>query len=300
MWLLCATLSLPASAATLHVGPNEAYRSPSTAIAAAHDGDTISLAPGIYVDCAVVRQNNLTIEGAAAGVLIADKPCQGKALLVTSGNNITIRNLTLQHARVPDRNGAGIRAEGGDLTIERTRFLDNENGLLSTSNPSATIRISDSAFIGNGTCEFACAHGIYAGEVKLLRIERTRFLDTHEGHHIKSRALRTEIVDCDITDGPNGNSSYLIDIPSGGSLLAISNHLQKGPHSENHGFAITLGEEGALHPTVEIRVANNVFANESGQPTVFVRNDTATKADLIGNALKGPDIRPLQGEGTVR
>ena len=54
----------------------------------------------------------------------------GKALLITNGNNITIRNLTLQRARVPDQNGAGIRAQGNNLTIDHVRFLNNQDGIL--------------------------------------------------------------------------------------------------------------------------------------------------------------------------
>ena len=46
------------------------------------------------------------------------------------GSDITIRNLTFQRARVPDKNGAGIRAEGGNLTIEHSRFLNNENTFI--------------------------------------------------------------------------------------------------------------------------------------------------------------------------
>ena len=44
-----------------------------------------------------------------AKVVITDKACQGKALFVTVGEGITVRNLTLTRARVPDGNGAGIR-----------------------------------------------------------------------------------------------------------------------------------------------------------------------------------------------
>ena len=63
-------------------------------------------------------------------MVFTDLTCGGKALLITNGNNITIRNMTLQRARVPDHNGAGIRAQGGDLTIENVHFNNNEDGIL--------------------------------------------------------------------------------------------------------------------------------------------------------------------------
>jgi pectate lyase len=49
-------------------------------------------------DCAFLRKDNLTIEGAAPGAVLTDTTCAGKALLVVDGNNITVRNLTLQRA----------------------------------------------------------------------------------------------------------------------------------------------------------------------------------------------------------
>ena len=62
--------------------------------------------------------------------MLSDKSCGGKAIFITLGSDITIRNLTFARARVPDRNGAGIRAEGRNLTVEHSRFIDNENGIL--------------------------------------------------------------------------------------------------------------------------------------------------------------------------
>ena len=216
----------------------------------------------------------------------------GKAILVVDGDKVTIRGLTFARAHLPEFNGAGIRAEGGDLTIEDTRFVNNENGLMSAPNPNATIRVTGSSFFGNGSCKGACAHGIYAGHIKLLHVERSVFRDTHEGHHIKSRALRTEIVNCNIQDGPAGASSYLIDVPNGGSLLIEKNKLEKGPMTQNQGAAIMIGAEGVNQPTNEIIVRNNSFTNDSRGPTVFVNNRTETVAVLTGNLFTGA-VSPL-------
>src|SRR5258708_26983509 len=53
-----------------------------------------------------------------ADVVITDKACQGKALFVITGDDVSVRNLTFTRARVPDGNGAGIRAEGVNLRVE--------------------------------------------------------------------------------------------------------------------------------------------------------------------------------------
>jgi hypothetical protein len=290
--------SFPLLARTLEVGQSHQFALPSEAVAAAQDGDTIEIYPGQYVDCAIVRQNDLIIQGKGAGAVMTDKSCGGKAILVTAGNNIIVRNLTLQRAHVPNENGAGIRAEGGNLTVENSRFIDNENGILARSG-DAEIRILDSEFIGNGRCEHACAHGIYINRVTLLHVERSRFFETYVGHHIKSRALRTEVIDCVLEDGPEGRSSYLIDAPNGGTVVVEGNTMEKGPNTENQLNAIAIGAEGVTQPTEELIFRNNTFTNDQKQPTTFVRNISATPARLIGNVLRG-DVRPLDGEGSVQ
>ncbi len=272
---------------------------PSQAARIVRDGDTIVIDPGDYVDCAVWTRRNLIIEGKGAGAVIRRRVCDEKGVFVTAGDDITVRNLTFADARAPSHNGAGIRAEGRNLTVEGSRFIDNENGILSGPAPDSTILVAGSEFRGNGSCEAACAHAIYVGHIGLLRVERSRFSGTREGHDIKSRARRTEMVDNLIEDGPKGSSSYLIDIPNGGATLIQGNRMTKGPHSDNPGTAISIGAEGVSNPTPWLIVRNNRFSNKQKVGTVFVRNHTASDARLSGNVLRGAVI-PLDGPGSVR
>lgn len=297
--LVLLFLALPASARTLEVGPGKQFAQPSQAAMVAKDGDRVVIAPGQYFDCAVWGQNNLTVEGTSAqDTVITDKSCQGKALFVIAGSNVTVRNLTLTRARVPDGNGAGIRAEGRNLLVERVRFIDNQSGILSGDQPQGHIIVRDSEFVRNGTCEQACAHGIYAGWLGLLRVERSTFRETRQGHHVKSRAIRTEIVDCEIGDGPTGTASYLVDVPNGGAVVIQNNRFEKGPKAENRSAAISIGAEGVDRQTPEIRVEGNQFNAEGTYATVFVMNLTATPAMLRDNRLRG-QVRPLRGDGKV-
>ena len=289
------TLSLlalvPASgwAKTFEVGPEKQYKTLNDGLDAAADGDRIVIDQGEHFDCAIIKLNDIVIEGAGkdGSTILTDKACAGKALLITSGDNITIRNLTLTRARVPDKNGAGIRAEGKSLIVERVKFINNQNGILSGSRPDGTIIIRDSDFVRNGICDPSCAHGVYIGNSKLLRIENSRFSDTRQGHHIKSRAARTEIIGCTIADGPNGTASYLIEIPNGGSVLIRDNTMEKGPKAENRSTAISIGAEGVTQATKEIMIVNNKFTNAGRYNTYFVTNLTATEAVLKGNKLTG-------------
>ena len=298
--LLIAILpAVQARAAILMVGPDQQYKQPSQAAPAARSGDIIKIAPGSYYDCAVWTTNNITIEGAGPGVILTDKTCQGKAIFVIHANDVTVKNITFQRARVPDENGAGIRAEGINLTIEDSKFINNQEGILAGDNPSSAMIIRNSEFDHNGTCAQNCAHGIYVGHLALLRIERSRFFDTQVAHHIKSRATRTELIDNHIEDGPNGTASYEVDIPNGGAVLMERNVIEKGPKNQNHTAAVMIGEEGVTQPTPELLFKDNVFMND-GPPTAFVDNITATPAQLTGNTFKGNTIKPLIGDGTVR
>jgi Right handed beta helix region len=298
---LCASAFIgSASAATLEVGADQTFKQPSEAVAKANEGDTIRIAPGEYFDCAVLRQNNLVFEGVgfADKVVLTDKTCQGKAILVTSGQNITVRNMTLTRARVPDSNGAGIRAEGANLKVEGVRFI-NKDGILAATEPRSTIVIRDSEFLKNGVCNPGCAHGIYVNNIDRLVVEHSHFADTHQGHHIKSRANRTEIIGNTIEDGPDGTASYLVDIPNGGDLVLRGNTMEKGPKAENHSAAVVIGEEGVSNRTNEITVQNNNFRLDGDYQTIFVRNLTATEAQLTGNKLSGGKIKALEGDGEV-
>ena len=289
----------PALAKTLEVGPNAEYKLPSAALDAANNRDVVNIAPGTYFDCAIIKQNYITIQGSGPGVVLTDRACGEKALLVVRGQDIVIRNLTLQRARVPDGNGAGIRYEGGNMTVENVRFINNQDGILGAADPDGTVRITGSEFLQNGTCERACAHGVYFNSLKLLHIEKSRFFETKDGHHIKSRALRTEVVDSELADGESGASSYLIDIPNGGSLILRNNRMQKGIHTGNQANAIMIGEEGTNQPTEEIIIANNTFVNDQNRPTTFVHNITATPAQLTGNKFEG-QVRPFEGDGSIK
>ena len=283
---------------TLEVGPTRAFKLPSQAAFLARNDDTVLIDPGDYNDCAVWRANRLTIAARAPGVVFTGKTCEDKAIFVIDGRDVTVRGITFTHAAVRDGNGAGIRAEGGNLTIEDSRFIDNQEGILAGSTPGTTIRVTGSEFRGNGACIRACAHGIYVGLVALLDVEDSQFTDTHEGHDIKSRALRTVLRGNDISDGPTGHASYLVDVPNGGDLLMEHNTLSKGPQTDNNTTAVVIGEEGVSHPTTSLVIRDNSFTNLLPMPTDFVHNLTGTPAELTGNRLVGK-IVPLEGPGTV-
>jgi hypothetical protein len=286
---------------TIEVGPTHEIKLPSRAIAEASAGDTVLIDPGIYHDCAVIRGSGVTIDGAGPGVILTTKTCAGKAILVAHGNDITIRNLTLEHAAVRDHNGAGIRGEGINLTVDNVRFLDNEEGILAGTKHGSTIRVINSDFERNGTCAGpgGCAHGVYVGHIQELDVENSRFFDQKVGHHVKSRANTTLVVGNRIEDGPDGTASYEIDVPDGGNVLIERNILEKGPQAQNWGTVIAIGEEGRPLPSKGLIIRNNKFTNDNPHRTIFVHNYAPYPAQLRGNVLIG-NVVPLEGPGTVQ
>jgi hypothetical protein len=248
----------------------------------------------------VWRAPDLRIRADGGPVEISGPVCQRKALFVTAAPRIEITGITFRRATTEEGNGAGIRAEGGDLTIRDSRFEENENGILAAATPDTTIRIENSVFRGNGALSGgACAHGIYIGNIAALIVERSRFEATRICHHIKSRALRTEITDSQILDGPETEASFLVDISNGGDLLLRGNTMRKGPNAGNNTAAVAVGFEGARNPTSTLRILDNRFENVMPRPTSFVVNRTQAQAVLAGNALTGR-VTPLVGPGNVR
>ncbi|MDR7510946.1 MAG: hypothetical protein QN147_02840 [Armatimonadota bacterium] len=299
--LLLALLAAPAAAETLRVGPGERFAVPSQAARAAKPGDRVVIAPGTYRDCAVWRAPDLTIEAAGGGeVVIAGPICAQKGLFVIAGPRATVIGLTFRGAEFAGGNAAGIRAEGGDLRVIRSRFEGNQNGILTHYRlPEARLVIEDSVFVGNGALIHECAHGLYAGHWALVAIRQSRFEGTRICHHVKSRALATEIIDSEILDTPGNRASYLVDIPNGGNLLLRNTTLRKGPDHGNPTAAVMIGAEGVRHPTTSLRVIGNRFENLMPRGTHFVENRTTTPVVVEGNEIRGAVV-VLAGPGEVR
>lgn len=286
--LLLLLAALPGRAAVLEVGPGLAFKAPSEAARAARPGDVVRIRAGEYFDCATWSADRLTIEGAEPGVVITDRTCGGKALFIVTGSDVTIRNLTLARARVPDENGAGIRAEGKGLTVEKTRFVNNEAGILAGDVPASEIRILDSEFVANGKCAARCAHALQVGRVALLQVQRSRFQGTREGHHVWSDARRTELADNEIADGREGTSSYLVATSGNGSLVMERNRLQKGPRTANEKAAVFVDAGRDAPEGAAIRLSGNRFANDCGTRSAFLLNWSSLDARLEKNELLGP------------
>jgi hypothetical protein len=274
-------LSGGAEARTLSVGPEQPFLVPSAAARAAQDGDNVLIEPGEYYDCAVWAQSHLVIAGAGPGVVITDTTCQGKALFVVTGDDTTIRDLTLARARVPDRNGAGIREEGQGLILRRVQFVDNQVGLLAGSAGGGEITISDCSFEGGGVGGERPTFAVLVNGVSLLRIEASTFKHVNGGQ-ISTSAARTELSGNQIEAG-TGEEPAVGILSTSGHLVMEDNSLSIGPDLPRLRAAVLVTGEDAP----ELR--RNRLLNGTGRPATLLLAWTTAYPLLEGNLVASGD-----------
>lgn len=272
----------------LHVGPTRTLSAPSAAAAVARDGDRVEIDAGDYVgDVATWTQDDLTLVGVGGYAhLRADgQSAQGKAIWVIAGDRARVQNVEFSGARVPDENGAGIRAEGTDLTVVHCWFHHNQDGILTGADPQSDLRILRSRFThlltGSGY-----THNIYVGTIRSFLLRGSYVTGASVGHEVKSRALRTTITANRIVD-LDADASYSIDIPNGGDAVINGNVIEQGPRSPNT-TVVSYGAEGLVNPTSRLWLVNNTLLNHQDSGTFLTLAPGATHVHVWNNLLVGP------------
>ncbi|WP_343909711.1 NosD domain-containing protein [Nocardioides aquiterrae] len=296
--VLCLAVLAPADAGgprTWRVGPDRELTTPSAAAAVARDGDTVLIDAGTYAgDVATWTQDDLTLRGRGGRVHLRaeGRSAQGKAIWVIAGDRTAVDRIEFSGATVPDGNGAGIRQEGEDLTVTRSRFHDNENGILAGAAPGSDIVVRRSRFFRNGAGD-GYTHNLYIGAVRSLTVTGSWLWGADEGHELKSRAARNTIAGNLISDH-GATASYSIDLPNGGRSLVAGNTIVQGPRSANSAL-VSYGAEGFGSASRELWVVNNTFVNRRATGT-FVSLADGSDAQLRNNLLVGPgDLTNLDG-----
>jgi hypothetical protein len=287
----------------LEVGPGRSLKTPSAAARIARDGDIVTIAPGEYLgDVAVWRQNRLTLRGSGdrPHLRAAGQAAEGKAIWVIKGDAVLVENIEMSGVRVPGFAGAGIRAEGGRLTLRSVRFHHHEMGILTNNNGRGELAIIDSEFdhnIVDYRRHGRLGHNIYVGRIASFELRGSHVHNAVIGHQVKTRARRNTIVSNRIIDA-EGGASYLIDLSEGGEAIIRNNLMQKSHRADNNA-AISFAPEGNRDAAGLLVVADNRFSSDLGG-SVFVRNlSTKVHALLTNNALLG-GVKPLEGLGKVR
>jgi Ca2+-binding RTX toxin-like protein len=281
--------------ATLTVGAGQQFSTIAAAVAASHDGDVVQVQAGTYVNDFAEIKTKITLEGVGGMVhMVATGPIpNGKGILVTD-TDVTIDHFEFSGATVADGNGAGVRYQGGALTLTNDYFHDNQDGLLANPSTTGTITIRNSEFAHNGAGD-GYTHNLYVGDIAKLTIADSYFHDAVVGHEIKSRAEVTEITNTRIFDN-SGSASYSIDLPNGGQATLSGNTIEQGPNSQNPNI-VAYGEEGGVHANSSLTMSNNTVLNDLGKGALLW-DASGTAATVDGTKVWGvADGQMVSGSG---
>jgi hypothetical protein len=256
---------------TIRVGKEYPVKTITAAASLARDGDTIEIAAGDYIgDTAVWTQTNLKIRGINGRPrLIANgQAAEGKGIWVIRGGDVVVENIEFTGARVPHRNGAGIRMERGQLKVRRCVFTDNENGMLVGNDPFTILEIEDSEFGDNGAGD-GQSHNLYVGTIQRFTVQGSYFHHARVGHLLKSRARENFIYYNRLTDEPGGRASYELEFPIGGLAVVVGNLIEQGEKTENPTI-ISFGAERYEWPRNDLYLSHNTVVNDRVEGGAFV------------------------------
>lgn len=301
--LLLALATAGAAAAERWVaGPAGAPMTLAEALAKAADGDTVELLAGKYPGGLLIENRRLTLRGEGKAVIDGGgKLVPAKALWTVRGGEVTIENVEFRGMRSQDGSGAGVRQEGGKLTLRKVTCFDNEHGVLAANDDKAELVIDSSVFGAAPHVVGGLYHLLNVGRIGRLAITGSRFQQGFEGHLIKSRAREAFIGYNFIHDGLRGGASYEIDLAAAGMATVIGNVIGQGADSQNP-VAVAYGTEGRSWDKNELVLAHNTFVNYGWLPAWFLRvfkdklpENTAVLA--VNNLLVGPGIFWLGASG---
>ncbi len=276
------------------------------ALDSAPEGALGQLLPGVHAgQVAVLRQRQLTLQGVSDGAQRAElradgRHALGKGILVVPGGDIRIQNLVFRGARVPDLNGAGIRFESGRLEVSDCLFSDNQNGILSNNDERAELRLLRCRFEDAPVVQGSLPHLLYVGRIASLYVQDCQFQAGRRGHLLKSRARLNHIIDSRLVDGPQGQASYELEFPNGGTAVLVGNTLGQSAGTQNPSmvdFGAEAGQaraDGREHRLVMVR---NTLLNQHAAGGWFVRVRHSRLAPpvalhFVGNHYLGSGLGP--------
>ncbi len=276
--LAIALAALPASGA---LAGDSAWL--AEAIASAKSGAVIDIPAGDYDLTDQKIYKSVTLKGSADGkTVFRSAAVTEKGILVPlAGVDLRVENITFSAAKSWDRNGAGIRHEGRNLTIVNCRFVGNEDGVLSTGDKNGEIVIDRTLFRENGFGD-GQSHGVYVDGAALVDVRDSKFVSTRIGHHLKSLSKKTVVRGTTFDDG-HGRGSYAIDASRGGELIAEGNVFIQASDAENWtivNYDLTRGGSAD-----SVTMADNKVINRF-QGGVFLRNDTKLHPVMRANTIE--------------
>ena len=273
--------SVHSHAAFWNVGPAQTYTLPSQVKNLVQDGDTIYIDGGIYAnDATKWTKKNLTFIGLGTGnnrtiLQYTGNIPNGKGIFVfeTPGtcDNAYLENIVFDGAQVADAdgaNGAGIRFQAANITVNNCTFMNCQNGILEGNGSVTTsnVMIRNSEFYNNGyqlpNSGFSgYEHHIYiSASADTLEVMNCWFHHPRgQGNSIKTRAQRAFILYNLIDEEATGYGSWELNLAQGGLNIIIGNVIIQGPAGANHGM---VGYDAVTNSLEDFYFVNNTVINQ--------------------------------------
>lgn len=218
---LLVGLAHGAEAAEWHVPADHATL--QDAVDAAQSGDTIHLAPGVYVEQTWITKKDLTLIGQPGTILRAFPGMEPgipgvvrghHVLFITESSNVTLRNLTFEGDQLADQNEPALLGVGFDLSggqVENCRFTGFREKTPGSSSADGGLAIKfwngyDNArrYVAkvSGTTIEDCYSGIYINGAKHVSYDVTLVDNTVTGVGLATTA--DPQVGIDISGGTAG------------------------------------------------------------------------------------------------
>ena len=295
--LITCFLSFMAHSRTFQVGSNYSFKTPAelSNTRVLSDGDTIYISAEDFIGNDALANwlpNKLVIigQGNKPKLKAAGKYILGKGIWVLSGDSIEVHNISFEDAKVPSKNGAGIRLDGHGMFVYHCTFRNNEDGILVTNTNKGGVHVYYSEFDGNGYGD-GLSHSIYVGYVEHCVFYGNYSHHAKIGHCFKSRAAKNDILYNRFADEETGNSSRLIDVPNGGDVLIMGNELMQGPRATNNnviGYGLEGLKGGYKH---KVNIVNNTMVNKRQASCIFVKFAPGTyTSKVINNIMVGKGV----------
>ena len=280
--LIAFIISQYSFATVWQVGSTQTYTMPSQINNLVEDGDTIYIDGGIYANDATKWNNrNLKLIGLGTGanrtiLQYNGNIPNGKGIFVfeTPGasDNPYLENIVFVGAQVSDANGAngaGIRYQANNLTVNNCKFMNCQNGILEGhgSVTTSNVIITNSEFENNGyqlqndPTYSGYEHHIYiSASTDTLLVQNCYFHHPRgQANSLKTRAQRSYILYNLIDEEATGYGSWEINIAQGGLNILIGNIIIQGSAGANHGI---IGYDAATNPLEDFYFVNNTVINQ--------------------------------------
>ncbi len=294
--------ALASPATILQVGPRRLVKTLKHAARVVKPGTVVEVDAGTYMgDVAVWTQPDVSLHAVGGRVrLVANgAAAEGKGIWVVRAPRMHVTGFDFEGARVPDRNGAGIRLDRGSLRVRDCRFLYNEMGLLTNNDPTSTLDVEGCEFGFNQRPD-GHNHNLYAGRIASLSVTGSYFHHARTGHLLKSRAAVNAIRYNRLTDEAGGTASYELEFPDGGLAVVLGNIIGQSSDTQNR-HMISFGAESYRWTRNALYLAHNTLIDPLAWGGIFLRVARgATTVMAVNNLLVGRGSIDTSGEVDFR